>query len=89
MRNKTYVEDTYDDDGNIVEPGYTTWLCDCGQPVYRYRGEGDVTCYNGHWFNASGQRLRDDWQQNPSWKYDDVDDCTGYEMQQLRQETDG
>ena len=88
MRDKQYVEDVYNADGELVSEGYATWQCDCGQPVYRYRGQGDVTCPNGHYFNAFGQRLRDDFMDNPAWKYPDleIDDCEGYELQQLAKE---
>lgn len=66
-----------------------TWEknCDCGTLVQRFRGEGDVRCDNcGACYNAGGQRLRDDWMENPAWKYDDVDDLTGLEIQMLREE---
>jgi hypothetical protein len=59
-----------------------TWKCGCGATVERWRGQGDVSCDRcGAWYNAGGQRLRDDWADNPSWKYGDVDDLTGYEIQ--------
>lgn len=62
-----------------------TWVKDCvegdGQ-VMRFRGEGDVTCESGkHYYNAGGQRLRDDFMDNPSYRYGDVGDMEGYEMQ--------
>ena len=66
-----------------------TWekACECGTLVQRFRGEGDVRCHNcGAWYNAAGQRLRDDWMENPAWKYDDMDDMTGLEVQMLREE---
>lgn len=64
-------------------PGPTnTWTCACGEPMARYRGQGDQDCPScGQWFNACGQRLRSDWMDNPSWKYGDVDDLTGFEIQ--------
>lgn len=60
-----------------------TWLCDCGETIETWRGEGgrDKTCSCGQSFNAFGQRLRDDWRDNPAWQYDDIDDATGYEIQ--------
>lgn len=63
-----------------------TWSKDCqtgcGGTVERYRGQGDVSCDTcGAWYNAAGQRLRDDWMGNDSWRYDDVDDMEGYERQ--------
>jgi hypothetical protein len=56
--------------------------------VIRYRGEGDQLCDCGAWYNASGQRLRDDWQSNPSWSDPDFEggDMEGYEVSQLRKE---
>ena len=66
-----------------------TWekACECGTLVQRFRGEGDVRCHNcGAWYNAAGQRLRDDWMENPAWKYDDMDDMAGLEVQMLRDE---
>lgn len=88
MTEKEYVDDVYDAEGNLVEPGYTAWDCDCGERIYRFRGDGDVKCSEGHWWNSFGQRLRDDWQGNPAWKYDDCSDMEGFERQQLSQERD-
>ena len=88
MREITRVEDTLDDEGYVI-PGYTMWLCDCGEEVYRQRGESDVCCSDcGAWYNAGGQRLRDDWMNNPAWKYpeSEISDLDGFEMQQLSQE---
>lgn len=64
-------------------PGPTnTWECDCGETVERYRGEGDVQCPEcDQWFNASGQRLRNDWMGNPSTWDDEISDLEGYEIQ--------
>lgn len=80
------VEDTTDDDGFVVG-GYTAWDCErCGVEVRRYRGQSDVDCSRcGACYNAGGQRLRDDWRDNPAWKYPDLelDDMTGYELEQL------
>ena len=63
-----------------------TWVkpCEsCGYDVERYRGQSEVTCGCGAEYNASGQRLRDDWRENRS-NYDyDVSDMDGYEIQQL------
>lgn len=70
-----------------------TWekACDrCGAPVARYRGERDVDCPGcGAWYNAGGQRLRDDWQENASTWDEDVDDLEGYEAMMLRYEEVG
>jgi hypothetical protein len=58
------------------------WTCgDCGETVYRFRGDYDVDCDCGARYNASGQRLRDDWDSNPSWYDDEIGDLEGYEMQ--------
>jgi hypothetical protein len=81
MRDIRRVESTVDDEGYVI-PGYTAWDCEkCGDEVYRYRGDGDVSCGCGAEYNAFGQRLRDDWRGNPAWKYDDVTDLDGFEMQ--------
>lgn len=63
------------------------WACECGRVVTRFRGQGDVKCGGcGQWFNAAGQRLRNDWMDNPAWQYDEVDDVVGYERQMLARE---
>lgn len=74
------------------QPAGPTWSkpcqdAGCAGTVERWRGETDVTCPNcGASYNACGQRLRDDWRGNPSWRDHDVDDLTGFELQQLAQE---
>jgi hypothetical protein len=61
---------------------YTRWDCErCGKEVRRYRGQSDVQCECGTWYNASGQRLRDDWRGNPSNWEDDISDLDGFEIQ--------
>jgi hypothetical protein len=61
-----------------------SWTCgDCGETVYRFRGEGDVSCDCGAQYNAGGQRLRDNWRNNPAWGDDDMDDMEGYEREML------
>jgi hypothetical protein len=61
-----------------------TWKCqDCDTEVFRFRGEGDVSCDCGAQYNACGQRLRDDWRGNMSNYDDDMDDMEGFERQQL------
>lgn len=57
------------------------WTCDCGAEVARWRGQYDVSCECGAWFNASGQRLRDDWYGNPSYHDEEIGDLEGYEIQ--------
>lgn len=82
MTNRRYVEETTDAEGYIVE-GYSAWDCDrCGEELRRYRGQGDQDCHNcGACYNASGQRLRDDWRGNPSNYDDEIGDMEGYETQ--------
>lgn len=60
------------------------WECSCGETVERWRGQYDVSCGGcGAWFNASGQRLRDDWYGNQSYHDEDMDDMEGFERQHL------
>ncbi|OMC37256.1 hypothetical protein A5742_09925 [Mycolicibacterium fortuitum] len=76
-QNYRRVEDTAE------AAGYTAWDCDrCGKEVRRYRGTSDVDCNNcGACYNASGQRLRDNWRGNPSNYDDTISDMDGYEIQ--------
>ena len=63
------------------------WHCrKCGTHLERYRGQGDQNCYCGAWYNASGQRLRDDWYGNASNFDDEISDLEGFEAQQLAAE---
>lgn len=80
--NMIHVETTTDSEGFIID-GYSQWDCDkCGNEIRRYRGQSDVDCHNcGACYNASGQRLRDDWRGNPSVYNDDIGDLEGYEIQ--------
>lgn len=65
---------------NEPEPTLS-WICDCGEEMYHYRGEGDQSCPRcGQWFNAFGQRLRSDWMGNPSTRDDDIGDLEGFEL---------
>jgi hypothetical protein len=74
------IEAEVDDEGFIVTGGYTEWDCDCGDVVCRYRGQSDVSCANcGQWYNASGQRLRNDWMNNRSNWDSEVSDLDGFE----------
>jgi hypothetical protein len=64
----------------------TTWTwakpCDqCNTLIYRWPGQSEVTCSCGAEYNASGQRLRDDWRGNPSTWDDEVGDLEGFEIQ--------
>lgn len=64
------------------EDGSSSWNCVCGTTVFRYRGQSDVSCSRcGNWYNAFGQRLRDDWHGNRSNYDDEIGDMEGYEMQ--------
>lgn len=77
------VERSLDADGFVIS-GYSAWDCaKCGQEVRRYDGGySDVDCSNcGACYNASGQRLRDDWRGNPSAYDEDISDMDGFEMQ--------
>lgn len=59
-----------------------SWSCPvCGREVARYRGQSNPSCVCGAQFNAAGQRLRDDWQGNPSNYDDELSDLDGYEQQ--------
>lgn len=66
----------------------TWWDCqDCGTHLERYRGGREVSCHQcGAQYNASGQRLRDDWADNPAWRDDDLDDLAGYELEMITKE---
>lgn len=56
--------------------------CECGTKVERYRGESEVVCPTcDAEYNASGQRLREDWRGNPSNYDDEIGDMEGYEIQ--------
>lgn len=68
--------------------GSSSWPCaQCGIDVTRFRGQSDVDCHNcGACYNASGQRLRDDWRSNPSCYDDEIGDMEGFEISQLRRE---
>lgn len=40
----------------------------------------------GAWYNAGGQRLRDDWMSNPAWSDESIDDLEGLEQQAIAHE---
>lgn len=69
------------------DDGSTSWPCgNCSRTVTRYRGQGDVDCECGACYNAFGQRLRDNWRDNPSNYDDDIGDMEGYEIACLARE---
>jgi hypothetical protein len=72
------------------EDGSSSWTCGrCKDEVTRYRGQSDVDCPNcGACYNASGQRLRDDWRNNRSSWDDDCGDMEGFEEQQCRRDAE-
>lgn len=83
MREIRRIEPEVDDEGFITTGGWTEWDCDCGNVVARYRGQSDVRCIScGQWYNAGGQRLRNDWMNNSSNWDEDVSDMDGYEQSQ-------
>ena len=80
-----YDDEEFDDN----EPRPTNWWhCQvCDTHIDRYRGEGDQTCPGcGAQYNVSGQRLRDNWRENPSVYDEDIDDLTGFELSQIAHE---
>jgi len=71
------------DDG----PTWTKPCQKCGTNVSRWRGQSDVRCMKcGTPYNAAGQRLRDDWQENESNWDEEIDDLEGMERAELRAE---
>lgn len=54
----------------------------CGTFIERWFGQSDVSCPDCNaQYNAFGQRLRDDWRDNPSTWDDEISDLEGYEIQ--------
>ena len=63
-----------------------SWPCQqCKRTVVNYGGR-DESCECGAQYNAFGQRLRDDWRDNPSNYDDNIGDLEGFEISQLRKE---
>lgn len=80
------VEDATDSDGYLLA-GYSHWDCEkCNKEVRRYRGESDASCECGAQYNAGGQRLRDNWRDNPAWDNDEISDMDGLEIEGLRRD---
>jgi predicted ATP-dependent serine protease len=76
--------------GSLMAEPTRTWKCEkCGRTIERYRGMDDIQCVCGAWYNSFGQRLRDDWQGNPSNYDEDIGDLEGFEIQQLAKEQHG
>ncbi|AYQ98945.1 hypothetical protein SEA_NIEBRUSAYLOR_108 [Mycobacterium phage NiebruSaylor] len=82
-KNFRYVDDVRDDRGFIVESGYAAWNCArCDAEIVRYRWQGDIDCPKcGACYNPFGQRLRDNWRDNPSRWDDSIGDLEGLELQ--------
>lgn len=82
------VDEVRDDEGFIAEGGYSAWDCDrCGSEVRHHRWQSDVDCPECSTpYNASGQRLRDDYRNNRSYTHGDVSDMDGFEVAALRSE---
>ena len=79
MTDRRYFEPVIDDEGFISQSGYWAWQCEeCPKEVITV--SGDVTCWCGAEYNAFGQRLRDNWRDNPSCWDDEIGDMEGYEM---------
>lgn len=54
--------------------------CDCGETLHVTRHNAwSVDCECGRRYNGSGQRLRSNWDDNPSCYDDEVGDMEGYE----------
>lgn len=86
-KNFRRVPDGKSAEGFII-PGYSAWDCEkCGSEVAHYRGMREVNCPDcGTPYNAGGQRLRDNWRDNPSNYDDNIGDMEGYEMECLSRE---
>lgn len=81
---QTHIEENYA--GEDHRPT-RAWVCQrCNSIIERWPGEDDIQCECGAWYNTFGQRLRDDWQGNPSNYDSDIGDMEGFEVQQLRKE---
>ena len=87
-KNYERVDAVVDEEGWIVSGEYSRWDCEvCEREVRRYRGSSSASCHEcGAQYSISGQRYRDDWRENPSWKYGDCDDMEGFEISQLAKE---
>jgi hypothetical protein len=67
--------------------GSTSWACECGAEVTRYRGQSDVDCLEcGACYNASGQRLRDDWRDTLLYDDGECGDMEAFERAAVARE---
>lgn len=58
------------------------WDCDRCKTTVSSHGGRDTECPKcGAQYNGSGQRLRDDWRDNPSAHNADIGDLEGFEIQ--------
>jgi hypothetical protein len=85
----------FDDDNWQVqrdeEWAYVEFTCDCKfEHVTRYRRDRhEPVCPEcGASYNGSGQRLRDGWRDNPSNYDENIGDLEGFEIAQLRKESE-
>ena len=63
---------------------YSSGNCDnCRKELETYSGI-DISCDCGAQYNCFGQRLRDDWRDNPSNWDENIDDMEGYEIEMTR-----
>lgn len=64
-----------------------TWTCSrCERTVVRWRGQSEIQCACGAWYNAGAQMLREDWAENPSVHDEQISDLEGFELQQAAAE---
>jgi hypothetical protein len=63
-----------------------SWPCDNCKRTVTNRGGRDESCECGAQYNSFGQRLRDDWRDNPSNYDENIGDLEGFEISQLRKE---
>ena len=79
-----YIEENYAGETNRPTRAFP---CNrCGAIIERWRGDNDLQCDCGTWYNSFGQRLRDDWQDNPSNYDSEIGDMEGFELSQLAKE---
>lgn len=84
---KTAYDVPLDQDPDFTLPT-NAWDCECGRIVERYRGMDDILCECGQWYNSFGNRLRNDWMDNPALYDDTISDMEGFEREQLAKDRD-